>query len=309
MNEIHSINPHCAMDEDTCLYAILGVDRNASAVEIRRAYRRLALEYHPDRNEHGAETFKLVSRAYETLSDAERRNAYDVATGHGFRGGWMHGDDDDDVDVTTTRGWRGNAGSGGATRTFYRDPFDLFRDVFGDDFGTFVGGGMMPRDPFADFGRRGGASSSMFGGGGIGGFGFDDEFDDGFGGAGLRSSSMFGGTGGGFGGFGGGFGGFGGGGLMGMMSGGDGGGGSSMSASFHTGFGGGGHAQAWSSSTSTTTTIGPDGTRRTRTVTRRTLPDGTVVESEDVSEGGIGTMPGARQSIGGSSGGRFLRDW
>ena len=305
MNEIHSINPHCAMDEDTCLYAILGVDRNASAVEIRRAYRRLALEYHPDRNEHGAETFKLVSRAYETLSDAERRNAYDVATGHGVRGGWMHGNDDDDVDVTTTRGWRGNAGSGGATRTFYRDPFDLFRDVFGDDFGTFVGGGMMPRDPFADFGRRGGASSSMFGGGGIGGFGFDDEFDDGFGGAGLRSSSMFGGTGGGFGGFGG----FGGGGLMGMMSGGDGGGGSSMSASFHTGFGGGGHAQAWSSSTSTTTTIGPDGTRRTRTVTRRTLPDGTVVESEDVSEGGIGTMPGARQSIGGSSGGRFLRDW
>lgn len=304
MNSIHSILTVRSMDEDTCLYAILGVDRNASAVEIRRAYRRLALEYHPDRNEHGAETFKLVSRAYETLSDAERRNAYDVATGHGFRGGWMD-DDDDDVDVTTTRGWRGNAGSGGATRTFYRDPFDLFRDVFGDDFGTFVGGGMMPRDPFADFGRRGGASSSMFGGGGIGGFGFDDEFDDGFGGfggAGSRSSSMFGGTGGGFGGFGGG-------GLMGMMSGGSAGGGSSMSASFHTGFGGGGHAQTWSSSTSTTTTIGPDGTRQTRTVTRRTLPDGTIVESEDVSEGGIGTIPGSRHSIGGSSGGRFLRDW
>lgn len=296
MNESnHESILHCAMDEDTCLYAILGVDRNASASEIRRAYRRLALEYHPDRNEHGAETFKLVSRAYETLSDAERRNAYDVATGHGFRGGWMRGDADDDVDVTTTRGWRGN---GGATRTFYRDPFDLFRDVFGDDFGTFVGGGMMPRDPFADFGRRGApmsSSSSMFGGGGgIGGFGFDDEFDDGFGFAGSRASSMFGGTGGGFGG----------GGLMGMMS----GGGSSM-ASFHTGFGGGGHAQTWSSSTSTTTTIGPDGTRRTRTVTRRTLPDGTVVESEDVSEGGIGTMPGSRHSIGGSSGGRFLRDW
>lgn len=290
--------PHCAMDEDTCLYAILGVDRNASASEIRRAYRRLALEYHPDRNEHGAETFKLVSRAYETFSDAERRNAYDVATGNGFRGGWMHRDDDDDVDVTTSRGWRGNAGSGGATRTFYRDPFDLFRDVFGDDFGTFVGGGMMPRDPFADFGRRGASSSSVFGG--IGGFGFDDEFDDGFGGFAVsRSSSMFGGNGGGFGGFGGG-------GLMGMMSGG--GGGSSMT-SFHTGFGGGGHAQTWSSSTSTTTTIGPDGTRRTRTVTRRTLPDGTVVESEDVSAGGIGTMPGSRHSIGGSSGGRFLRDW
>lgn len=295
--------PHCAMDEDACLYAILGVDRNASASEIRRAYRRLALEYHPDRNEHGAETFKLVSRAYETLSDPERRNAYDVATGNGFRGGWMHGDDDDDVDVTTTRGWRGNAGSGGATRTFYRDPFDLFRDVFGDDFGTFVGGGMTPRDPFADFGRRGALSSMFGGGGGIAGVGFDDEFDDGFGFAGSRSSSMFGGNGGGFGGFGG----FGGGGLMGMMSGG-GGGGSSM-ASFHAGFGGGGHAQTWSSSTSTTTTVGPDGTRRTRTVTRRTLPDGTVVESEDVSEGGIGTMPGSRRPIGGSSGSRFLRDW
>ena len=75
-------------------YAILGVPRNATQEEIKRAYRRLALKYHPDRNpgdREAEEKFKEISEAYEVLSDPEKRAIYD-AQGHaglhqtGFRG-------------------------------------------------------------------------------------------------------------------------------------------------------------------------------------------------------------------------------
>lgn len=76
-------------------YEVLGVGRNASEEEIRRAFRRLALQYHPDRNrEPGAEDrFKEINEAYEVLSDGEKRHAYDrfghagadaAAAGRGF---------------------------------------------------------------------------------------------------------------------------------------------------------------------------------------------------------------------------------
>ena len=60
-------------------YSVLGVDRNASADDIKKAFRRLAMQYHPDRNhETGAETrFKEVNEAYEVLADQEKRTAYD----------------------------------------------------------------------------------------------------------------------------------------------------------------------------------------------------------------------------------------
>ena len=60
-------------------YEVLGVARNASADEIKRSYRKLAMEYHPDRNsgEDAADRFKEINRAYEVLSDTDKRSAYD----------------------------------------------------------------------------------------------------------------------------------------------------------------------------------------------------------------------------------------
>jgi len=74
-------------------YDVLGVDRNASDEEIKKAFRRLAFKYHPDRNkDHGAEQkFKGINEAYEVLSDPQKRSAYNrfghaEAMGFGGRG-------------------------------------------------------------------------------------------------------------------------------------------------------------------------------------------------------------------------------
>ena len=72
-------------------YAILGLERNASDGDIKRAYRKLARKYHPDvsKEPHAEEKFKEVSEAYETLKDPEKRAAYEqlgrYQTGQEFR--------------------------------------------------------------------------------------------------------------------------------------------------------------------------------------------------------------------------------
>ena len=76
------------MSED--YYQLLGVTRTASAEEIKKAYRRLALEHHPDRNQGSAESeerFKQVTEAYEILRDPEKRARYDRFGAEGVRGG------------------------------------------------------------------------------------------------------------------------------------------------------------------------------------------------------------------------------
>src|ERR671922_1386875 len=74
------------------LYSVLGVSRNATADEIKRAYRKLARKYHPDRNQgdkKSEERFKEVQEAYDTLSDPTKRKQYDAGgmfSGFGPRG-------------------------------------------------------------------------------------------------------------------------------------------------------------------------------------------------------------------------------
>jgi len=113
-------------------YDILGVSKDASATDIKKAYRKLALEYHPDRNpddEEAEAKFKEASEAYSVLSDEEKRAKYD-RFGH--------------------RGVGANGGGAG-----FRDVDDIF-DAFNDIFGGGAGGTIF-EDIFA--GQRGGRRS------------------------------------------------------------------------------------------------------------------------------------------------------
>jgi molecular chaperone DnaJ len=106
-------------------YEILNVSRNASADEIKKAYRKVAMQFHPDRNpgDHTAEEkFKEAAEAYEILSDADKRAQYDRFGHSAFANG------------------RGGGFSGQGMNM--DDIFSQFGDIFGDDmFGSFFSGG------------------------------------------------------------------------------------------------------------------------------------------------------------------------
>uniref|UniRef100_A0A0N4ZID2 Large ribosomal subunit protein eL14 n=1 Tax=Parastrongyloides trichosuri TaxID=131310 RepID=A0A0N4ZID2_PARTI len=79
------------MVSDTKYYDILEISPNATEAEIKKAYRKTALKYHPDKNPDGAEKFKEVSAAYEVLSDPQKREVYDKYGEEGLKEGGMGG--------------------------------------------------------------------------------------------------------------------------------------------------------------------------------------------------------------------------
>lgn len=102
------------MVRETKLYDLLGVQPNATAAELKKAYRKLALKLHPDKNPNAGDEFKEVTHAYEILSDDDKRQVYDQYGEEGLSGG---------------------GGMGGM------DPQDLFSQLFGGGGGFFGGGG------------------------------------------------------------------------------------------------------------------------------------------------------------------------
>ena len=122
-------------------YEVLGVDKKASADEIKKAYRKSAMKYHPDRNpgdKEAEEKFKEIGEAYEVLSDEGKRSRYDQ---FGFAG----------VDPNY------GAGAGGYGGGFNGGGFGGFGDFgdLGDIFGEFFGGGARTRGNSANAPRRG----------------------------------------------------------------------------------------------------------------------------------------------------------
>jgi curved DNA-binding protein len=123
-------------------YHILGVSRNASADEIRKAYRKLAMQYHPDRNagdKQAEERFKEINEAYQVLNDPQKRAHYD-RVGSAYSS-WQQRGGQGGFDWSR---WAG--GMPGGTRVEYGDLNDLFGGggggLFSEFFRTIFGGGM-----------------------------------------------------------------------------------------------------------------------------------------------------------------------
>ncbi|KAJ3126341.1 Uridine-cytidine kinase-like 1 [Nowakowskiella sp. JEL0407] len=174
------------MSED--YYKVLGLDRSASEADIKKAYRREALKWHPDKNPENREEaeirFKTISEAYEVLSDAQKRSIYDQggtsssngfsSTPFGFNSGFrFHNPEDlfrevfgdslfNDPFFSSPFGSFGNFDRTQQPRqqptSTFSDPF--FNSRFHSAFGSF--GGLQQRDPFSAFNNSPFSNNSMF---------------------------------------------------------------------------------------------------------------------------------------------------
>lgn len=110
-------------------YEVLGISKDASQDEIKKAYRKRAMKFHPDRNSDdpkAEEKFKEASEAYEVLRDEQTRRRYDQFGHQGVNGGF-------------------GGGQGGFENVGFEDIFSRFGEIFGSDFGDMFGGGGRSR--------------------------------------------------------------------------------------------------------------------------------------------------------------------
>jgi len=168
-------------------YAVLGIPKTATEVEIKKAYKKQALKWHPDRNpknkEHAEAKFKELAEAYEVLSDKQKREIFDMYGEEGLKGappqpasGGMPGG------FTSFRS--GGMGSGGTFHFSPSSPEFIFSQFFGsrNPFGGRMGGGIFEDEDdenmFNGMGGMSGMGGMPRGMGGMSGMGFKKQKSD-----------------------------------------------------------------------------------------------------------------------------------